>query len=333
MNAADISPKVSVVIPTHNRAPLLPRAIRSVLAQDYRDFEVIIVDDASTDATTEIVKNFKNACIRYVRFESHQGAPAARNAGARAAQGLFISFLDSDDEWLPGKLKNETAFLTMHPDYLLCISGIVVIDERNRHIIYRTPRRPYTITQDVAVRQNDFFTNDFTVRTAVFNRLGGFDEMFLARQDNDLWIRITALGPGRYLAGQGMRKFSGRRDQISTHLDTRLAATHALFEKHKALFTKDPVAHTIIITCIGTLYLLKDDEQAKAYFAQALSLSPGIIDRMKLCAVLLVFTLCKRRGFAIVKFLYRLLRPANYFFMSEFASSHTAPALFKNRGL
>src|SRR5215218_7102231 len=94
-------PAVSVVIPTYNRAPLLGRSIRSVLAQCYEDFEVIVVDDGSTDDTAEVVAGFRDARVSYVRLARNTGAGAARNVGIRLARGGFLAFQDSDDEWMP----------------------------------------------------------------------------------------------------------------------------------------------------------------------------------------------------------------------------------------
>ena len=101
------TPKVSVIIPTYNRAHLVGRAIRSVLNQTYQDFEIIVVDDGSTDNTEEVVKSFNDPRIRYIRHEENKGAAAARNTGIKAAKGKFIAFQDSDDEWLPKKLEKQ----------------------------------------------------------------------------------------------------------------------------------------------------------------------------------------------------------------------------------
>jgi glycosyltransferase involved in cell wall biosynthesis len=93
-----VCPLVTVIIPTYNRARLLGRAIDSVLAQIFTDFELIIVDDGSVDNTRQLVLGYADQRIRYLRHERNQGANAARNTGVRAATGKYVAFLDSDDE-------------------------------------------------------------------------------------------------------------------------------------------------------------------------------------------------------------------------------------------
>ena len=101
------SPIVSVIIPTYNRVYLLGRAIRSVLTQTYQDFEIIVVDDGSTDNIEDVVTNFNDSRIKYIRHEKNKGGAVARNTGIKAARSKYSAFLDSDDEWLSDKLKQQ----------------------------------------------------------------------------------------------------------------------------------------------------------------------------------------------------------------------------------
>src|SRR5262245_49867936 len=98
-------PMVTVVIPTRNRACVLRRAVDSVLRQTVTDFELIVVDDASTDGTEALVGSIRDSRVRYIKCRNGVGASAARNIGIRAARGRFVAFQDSDDEWLPAKLE------------------------------------------------------------------------------------------------------------------------------------------------------------------------------------------------------------------------------------
>jgi glycosyltransferase involved in cell wall biosynthesis len=102
-------PAVSIIIPTYNRAHLIDRSIKSVLAQTYRDFELIIVDDGSADNTEQVVRSYNDQRIRYLKHPKNRGVSAARNTGIKAAAGSYIAFQDSDDEWLPRKLEKQMA--------------------------------------------------------------------------------------------------------------------------------------------------------------------------------------------------------------------------------
>src|SRR5678815_5471292 len=104
-------PKVSVVIPTRNRAEFLRAAIQSVLNQTFQGFEIIVVDDASEDKTPEIVRTFTDTRMTYVRHDTNKGQGVTRNDGISRASGEFIALLDDDDEWLPGKLEKQIRVL------------------------------------------------------------------------------------------------------------------------------------------------------------------------------------------------------------------------------
>ena len=99
------NPLVSIIIPTFNRGYILPRAIKSALSQTYQNIELIIIDDGSTDNTEEIVKDFSDPRIQYIRYSENKGRPAARNKGIKKSKGDFFAFLDSDDEYPPEKIE------------------------------------------------------------------------------------------------------------------------------------------------------------------------------------------------------------------------------------
>src|SRR5258705_10332336 len=104
-------PKVSVIIPTYNRAECLRSAITNVLNQTFQDFEIVVVDDSSQDHTREVVNSLDDKRIKYIRHERNKGVAAARNTGVSNAKGDYIAFLDDDDEWFPEKLKKQCAVL------------------------------------------------------------------------------------------------------------------------------------------------------------------------------------------------------------------------------
>lgn len=130
-------PRVSVIIPTYNRAHLLPEALESVLAQTVTEYEIIVADDGSTDATAAVVAQYGSK-VRYVAG-AHGGAAGshARNLGLQHAHGDLIGFLDSDDRWLPHKLAQQIALLDANPDCHWCYSDAVAFDGESGDILYR----------------------------------------------------------------------------------------------------------------------------------------------------------------------------------------------------
>jgi|SRR5579875_143108 len=120
--------KASIVIPTYNRKYIIQEALDSVFAQTFRDFELIVVDDASTDNTAELMRAINDPRLRYIQKEKNAGCGAAYNTGIRAAQGEYISFLDSDDLWKPEKLEFEVKFLDRHPEVQAVFSDLEKTD-------------------------------------------------------------------------------------------------------------------------------------------------------------------------------------------------------------
>lgn len=115
---------ISVILPTYNRAHLLIRALNSILIQTYQDFEILVIDDCSSDNTQCIIEEFKDDRIIYIRHENNRGVAAARNSGLAAAKGQYIAFLDSDDEWLPTKLQRQLeSFQDATPDIGIIYTG------------------------------------------------------------------------------------------------------------------------------------------------------------------------------------------------------------------
>jgi glycosyltransferase involved in cell wall biosynthesis len=125
-------PKVSVIIPAYNRANCIQRAIQSVQTQTCKDVEIIVIDDGSTDNTSEVVKSIPDNRIRYIGCKANRGAGAARNEGLKAAKGSYIAFLDSDDEWLPEKLARQVERMDSKPSEIgVCICGAHIIKNGN----------------------------------------------------------------------------------------------------------------------------------------------------------------------------------------------------------
>lgn len=195
-------PCVSVVIPTHNRAHLVPRAIDSVLAQTFSDFELIVVDDGSTDRTVEVVAGFKDSRIRVLCLAGNGGVSRARNAGIQAARGAWVAFLDSDDEWLPRKIELQLALLEGGNDpratvaYCLCEQD----DGATKRILPSSGLLPEGDVLDHLLKgQRPPTASAFVVKRSALLDVDGFDEGFPSSNDIDLWLRL-AQASNRFVA-------------------------------------------------------------------------------------------------------------------------------------
>lgn len=191
----DTDPTVSVIIPTYNRAHLIPRAIQSVLSQTYRDFELIVVDDGSIDNTEEVVKSFDDERIRYIKHERNKGVASARNTGIKIAKGKYVAFLDSDDEWFPNKLeKHVQAFKDAPPKVGVVYSGVWVLWYNNRYrktyISYPCKEKEGDLHHSF-LKKNSIFPSAVLVKKECFSQAGMFDEELLAVEDWEQWLRIS----------------------------------------------------------------------------------------------------------------------------------------------
>ncbi|MBI1854242.1 MAG: glycosyltransferase [Planctomycetes bacterium] len=193
-------PRVSVVIPTWNREQLVLRAVRSALAQTYRNIEVIVVDDGSTDGTFGALKEVASTDPRLLVVPSeHTGLPAAaRNRGIDVARGRYVAFLDSDDEWLPGKLETQVAQIESRPGLCLTYSDAWVEENESRRattLLEAYPLREARVFGPL-VLGNFIPTSTVLVRRSALRLAGGFDEARRLRafEDYDLWLRISLRG-------------------------------------------------------------------------------------------------------------------------------------------
>lgn len=227
-------PLVSVVLPTHNRARLLERALRNVLAQTHRRLEIIVVDDASADETSAAVRGIGDARIHYLRHTSNKGGAAARNTGILAATGEYIAFLDDDDEWEPDKIEKQ---LCLMQHYAVTICGY---HGEEQGLARRYQSRP---TVGLSELRRGFFrgggTSALMARTHVLREIL-FDESLPRCQDWDLCIRIAKRYEIGYLPGRLMKYNAGGHVRISNRVQNMpLAGVEQqlrMVQKHKKFF-------------------------------------------------------------------------------------------------
>lgn len=187
-------PKVSVIIPAYNRAHCIQRAIQSVQSQTYKDLEIIVIDDGSTDNTGEIVKSIPDDRIRYICCETNRGAGAARNEGMKTAKGSYIAFLDSDDEWLPEKLARQVESMDSKPSEIgICFCGAHIIKNGNTHnsVAYVPDRRwEHAAFKKFVMGHIMFLTPTILFRRLCLEKSGLMVPEMRRNQDGEFLLRL-----------------------------------------------------------------------------------------------------------------------------------------------
>lgn len=189
---SDNLPLVSIILPTYNCAAFLHYSIGSILLQTYDSYEIIVIDDGSTDNTKKILNPFIQR-IKYIRSEQNKGLPTARNIGIRSALGKYIAFIDADDIWLPEKLQTDIEYFKTHSELSMVYSKHVNIDEKGRVLDEASKRRlpSGNVFAELFSEQNFIITSSVVVRKEVFETTGLFDEQLFNCQDWDMWLRIA----------------------------------------------------------------------------------------------------------------------------------------------
>ncbi len=226
------APLVSVYLPTRNRAGLLREAAGSVLSQSFTDFELLIVDDASTDETPSVIADLvaSDSRVRGLRLSHHGGAPAARNHAVAEARGELVTGLDDDDLFLPTRLET---LLAAYSDSLSLVCSPLIRWRRGGWPERRTLRNQPTVIDLDKLLHGNTVGNQALMSLAKLRAVGGFDTALVASQDYDLWVRMVATygvgrraGPATYIFREGLS------DSIST--STRFAdGARAFTEKHR----------------------------------------------------------------------------------------------------
>lgn len=226
---------ISVLMCTYNRDHFLRKSIDSVLAQTYKDFEFIIVDDGSTDSSKEIIESYNDKRIKYIPLEKNSFYCYAANQGLKYCTREYVAFMNSDDIWLPEKLEKQIDFMDSHKEYGACFTGVCLIDNQENDV------------SDKCVEMRDLFATNFEtqkewvdfllcqrnvlchpsalVRKTVLNKVGGFHLLFCQLGDYDLWIRIATETP-IYVLQERLIKFRWdieKKNQISSATEGNIA--------------------------------------------------------------------------------------------------------------
>jgi glycosyltransferase involved in cell wall biosynthesis len=277
-------PKVSIIIATYNQAQYLAKAIESVLAQTYTDFELIIVDDGSTDSTQEIVAGFQDRRIRY-HWQVNQERCAARNKGISISQGDYITFLDGDDCYLKEKLSCQVPALDKNPDIGMVVSGWIRTDDYLNPIDEKLPwhQFPTPILQD-------WLFNGLTIiganliRREYLERMGGFDLDLKAGEDTYLWFELARMGCNTLWVKektmmQRVHANNTTRD-VTRMFEANLILINKVFStnEYKYDFTEHESYAKVYLNAALRYYGINDPKQGCSNLSKAIQYDPTLIE-------------------------------------------------------
>jgi glycosyltransferase involved in cell wall biosynthesis len=269
-------PLVSIILPTFNRAGVLHRAIQSVLDQSYERFELIVIDDGSTDETCDVVTAFGDTRVRYIGLTENVGSSQARNRALELAGGDIIAFQDSDDLWRPGKLAAEVSALTASADRVgVCVCSYRhLMDGKTRVVTHR----PGEVDGDEVIRRHlmgeAFSTQTLTIKKTAMESVTGFDVSLPCRQDWELCLRLAEKWSFVFISDVLVEKEQST-DSISSDPYKYIEATAKIRSRHPHLFEKHRAGYSIQLYNAGKYLALAGNHKAGLdYATRALGVDP-----------------------------------------------------------
>lgn len=265
-----MSPAVSIVMAAKNYARFLPEAVESVLAQTFADWELLIIDDGSTDATPAVVRPFlADPRIRYTRSD-RLGQSRAKNLGISLARGEFVAFLDADDAWEPAKLEKQLALFQDRPEVGVVYSRRSLVDESGQALPQsRSTTLPRGRVLAQMFVQNHVCFSSAVVRRIVFSHVGAFDPEWDLAIDYDLWLRVARHCEFDYVDEELVRYRTGHGNlskKLADRVDTALAIMHRA-ETRRAIAQEVPaecIAEAHASTCRTMGYVMRASEPLTA---------------------------------------------------------------------
>jgi glycosyltransferase involved in cell wall biosynthesis len=308
------TPAVSVIVPTYNQALYITEALQSVLDQTFPDFELIVVDDGSTDETPEILAGYHDPRIRVVR-QPNAGLSAARNTGLRESSAPLITLLDSDDYFFPDKLAVLSAYLDNHPEIGLVSGGTQIVDQKGRPLrqVIKTPRN---VDLFGLLSGNPFTPSAVMFRREWCERVGAFDETLRACEDWDLWLRMAYKGCAfawvewlvaayRYHQGQMTRESERMRKAMLLMLD-KFFSQPDLPEDIKVYKNKSYAS--VMIKAAAYAYHNNEFSNGRLDLSEAIQLDPTLKDHhYKRLMDILVGWSCDPRSAEPQEFMQRIM--------------------------
>jgi glycosyltransferase involved in cell wall biosynthesis len=251
--------KVSVIIPTYNRAKFIQSAINSVLNQTFQDYEIIIVDDGSIDNTESIVKRFSCENIKYIRHNGNKGEAESRNTGVKNSKTELIAFLDDDDEWLPEKLQAQIELMNQFGKQVGCIyTGFIEIDTDNGSILGKSvPQKRGDIYDDLLIENCVYTPSTVLVRSECFKNVGLFDTNIKFGTDYDMWIRISREYQFECIRDP-LVKYNVHQSRLSGDYEKFIEGQETILRKYGEILSKHKKAKSRHLFELGLAYCETD---------------------------------------------------------------------------
>ena len=264
-------PIVSIILPTYNRAHIIEKSIRSVLQQTFTNFELIIVDDGSTDNTEEVVKSIDDDRIKYIKYPENKGANVARNLGISLAQGVYIGFQDSDDEWYIDKLEKQVRLMKSSLPIIGVVYSAYMRDEKNEKIYIPTDdiiKLDGNILEEL-LTHNFVDTPTMLIRKECFDKIGDFDESLPRFQDWEMAIRLAEHYHFKYMNEATLDAYI-QSDSISNNKESGKKALSIILKKHIQKYTQNNELTTRQYNLIGmNLFLYGNTKDGQSYLWKA----------------------------------------------------------------
>jgi glycosyltransferase involved in cell wall biosynthesis len=270
-----MSPSVSVVIPVFNRQEAVRRAIASVLTQTYQDFEIIVVDDASTDQTVSVIASIADPRIVLIRHVRRLGGSATRNSGITASRGSYVAFLDSDDEWMPDKLNRQIELFKRSNEVGFVYAGYE-IRLPDGDVMSHIPRVCTDLPGKLLIDNVVGGASVGMVRREVFERVGLFDETLRCAQDVDFWLRVSDAFPADFVPDVLVRIWQQNTvDRITTDIASLISGREVFFAKHRERMQRAGVVH-LWLRNVGWFHhrLVGNRPAARSHYVAALRAKP-----------------------------------------------------------
>jgi len=300
VSAMSDQPFVTVVIPTFNHAKLLRRALDSVVAQTFNNWEAIVINNFSTDETIEVVESYQDDRIKLINFKNNGVIAASRNQGIKNARGTYIAFLDSDDNWYSEKLQKCVEYANQRTQFICHGEKWINSDLSTREIMYGPANRATYLS--LLFRGNCISTSATCIETALLRSVDGFDESteIVTAEDYDLWMRLAATNPKTVFIPEVLGEFHRLSDSASSAVLRNLSSERVVLQKHFAKQPKNVLnrlkqRHRFAIANYGAARQLSHQpRQALVLFFSAIRLSPVFAKTYPALIILAKSTLFKR---------------------------------------